>query len=119
MSFYDEYEIEEYEKITEQIANTISGKKLTRIEVADIQKSDTIYISFFPCSQKYIYSLPPKLGQVIKIEPTEYINYNNEVESKLVIKIINNQNVEEDLFHPGVSYMGHSLGYDFTIYLVE
>jgi len=37
----------------------------------------------------------------------------------LDITIQNHKNQTENLFHPGVSYMGHSLGYDYLIYLVE
>ncbi len=119
MSFYDDYEIEEYEKTTEEIKSQITNKKLKKVNLNEINIDDIVYISFFPCSQKYIYTLGPKLGKVISIENTRTTNYNDEEEMGFNIKIQNHKNQEEDLFHPGVSYMGHSLGYDYLIYLVE
>jgi len=119
MSFYDYFEIEEYDTITKEINQIVENKKLTKVEINEINIDDLVYILFFPCSQKYIYSLVPKLGKVIKIENTSFKNYNNEEEHITLVKINNYKNEEEDLFHPGVSYMGHSMGYDYSIYLVE
>jgi hypothetical protein len=119
MSFYDDYEIEEYEKTTEEIKSQIANKKLKKVNLNEINIDDVVYISFLPYSQKYIYSLSPKLGKVISIANTKITNYNDREEIILDITIQNHKNQEEYLFHPGVSYMGHSLGYDYLIYLVE
>ncbi len=119
MSFYDDYEIEEYEKTTEEIKVLIDHKKLRKVNLNEINIDDVVYISFLPCSQKYIYTLVPKLGKVINIGNSKISNYNDEEEIVLEIKIQNYKNQEENLFHLGVSYMGHSLGYDYLIYLVE
>jgi hypothetical protein len=68
MSFYDDYEIEEYEKTTEEIQSQIANKKLKKVKLNEINIDDVVYICFSPCSQKYIYTLVPKLGKVICIE---------------------------------------------------
>ena len=119
MSFYDDYEVDEYEKTTEEIKLIISNKKLKKVNLNEINIDDTVYICFYPCSQKYIYTLGPKLGKVISIENKTTTNYNDEEAHMVYIKIKNHKNLIEDLLHPGVSYMGHSLGYDYLIYLVE
>ena len=119
MSFYNDYEIEEYEKITNEIKSIISNKKINKVNLDEININDTVYICFYPCSQKYIYTLTPKIGKVVSIENKSFINYNEEEENVIYIKISNTKNEIEDLLHPGVSYMGHSLGYDYIIYLVE
>ena len=119
MSFYNDYEIEEYEKATNEIKLIISNKKLKKVNLNEIKIGDMIYISFYPCSQKYIYTLIPKIGKVISIENKTIINYDEKEEDIIDVKIKNNTNEVEQLLHPGVSYMGHSLGYDYLIYLVE
>lgn len=119
MSYYDDYEMYEYEKITEEIKLIISNKKLKKVNLNEINIDDMVYISFYPCSQKYIYTLGPKIGKVISIESKTTLNYNEDEEDVIWIKIKNHKNEIEDLLHPGVSYMGHSLGYDYLIYLVE
>jgi len=119
MSFYDDYEIEEYEKAQSDIKLNISNKKLKKVNINEINVGDMVYASFYPCSQKYIYTLFPKFGNVISIENKIITNYDDKEEVVLDIKIKNYKNEVEELLHPGVSYMGHSLGYDYLIYLVE
>ena len=87
MSFYDDYEIEQYEKITEDIKSIIAEKKLTKVNINEINIDDMVYITFYPCSQKYIYSLVPKIGKVVSIENKDFINYNNEEEKCLILKL--------------------------------
>ncbi len=119
MSFYDEFEIEEFENTSEDIRKNIENKKLTRTELENIKVGDVVYINFIPDSQKYIYLLTPKLGKVTKIQNRKMLNCYEEEENVTFVTIHNYKNEEEDLLHPGVSYMGHSLGYDYSLYLVE
>ena len=109
MSLYYDYEIDEYEKITDEIKSIISDKHIIKVDINDLKINDMVYVCFYPDSQKYIYMLTPKIGKVSSIEN----------EDDPCIKIINYKNETEYLLHPGVSYMGHSLGYDYQIYLIE
>ena len=114
MSLYNDYEIDEYEKITEEIKSILLNKPITKVDINNLNINDLVYVCFYPDSQKYIYTLTPKAGKVASIEKCI-----DEEEEYFQIKIINYKNETEDLLHPGVSYMGHSLGYDYQIYLIE
>ena len=118
MTFYDEDEIMIFNTINQEIQNKIKDKKLTNISLDKININDNLYVIFNPCSQKYIYTLTPKYGIVKTINniKNNYINNNEDV---IDITIENYKNEEENLMHEGVSYMGHSSGYDYSIYLVE
>jgi hypothetical protein len=118
MSFYDD-EINDFEIQVQNITNQLIGKKIKPIDFDEIKIGDDVYITFYPCSQKYLYTLLPKYGQVLKIEKTQYENFDNELITDIEIQIKNYKSEIENLMHPGVSYMGHSLGYDYAIYLVE
>ena len=52
-------------------------------------------------------------------ENIKFITFNDKEENEIQIQIKNYKNETEYILHPGVSYMGHSLGYDYQIYLVE
>jgi hypothetical protein len=119
MNYYDDNEIDNYELINEQIKKQIENKKLIKVNLNEINIDDIVYVTFYPCSQKYIYYLTPKYGKVTKINNIKTRNYNNEDEFITDITINNLNNVEENMMHPGVSFMGHSSGYDYSIYLVE
>ena len=114
MSLYNDYEIDEYEKITDEIKSIILDKHIIKVDINNLKINDMVYVCFYPDSQKYIYMLTPKIGKVSSI-----VNCTEEDEEDKYINIINDKNETEDLLHPGVSYMGHSLGYDYQIYLIE
>lgn len=110
MNFYDKDEIMIFHTINQEIQNKIIDKKLKIISLDKININDNLYVIFHPFSQKYIYTLTPKYGKVKTI---------NNIENVIDIMIDNYKNSEENLLHAGVSYMGHSYDYDYTIYLVE
>lgn len=119
MSLYCDYEIEEYDKITSEINSILLNKKITKVDINNVKTNDMIYVCFYPNSQKYIYTLTPKFGKVISCENIKFITFNDKEENEIQIQIKNYKNETEYILHPGVSYMGHSLGYDYQIYLVE
>ena len=119
MSLYNEYEIDEYEKITEEVKSIILDKPKTKVDINNLNINDLVYICFYPNSQKHIYSLTPKVGRISSIEKCIVLNYYGKENEYIQIKITNYKNDTDDLLHPGVSYMGHSLGYDYQIYLIE
>ncbi len=104
----------DYNLITDELQKIISNKKLTPLKLSEVKNGDQVYINFYPNSQKYIYTLYPKLGTVEKIKMYKFDN--NEIPS---VTIKNHKGEIEDLFHEGVSYYGDSLGYDYSIFLVE
>ncbi len=104
----------EYNTVVEKTDKIIENKNKIPIKLLDVKIGDNIYIQFHPYSQKYIYSLYPKVGIVNSIE--NYVFNGNEFPS---ITITNSEGNPEELFHGGVSYFGDSLGYDYSIYLIE
>jgi hypothetical protein len=80
------------------------------IKIDELKVGQKIHISFFPDSQKYLDLLTPKTGIITTIDKFRK-DYN------IIIK--NEDGKLEPLLHEGVSYMGHSLGYFYTITLVE
>jgi hypothetical protein len=119
MSLYTDCEIDEYNKINEEIKSIVLNKTVTKIDINNVNINDMVYICFYPNSQKYIYTLTPKIGKIISIEKNNLSKYNDEEENCINIEIINHKNKRQNLLHSGVSYMGHSLGYDYQIYLIE
>lgn len=121
MNLYEKDEIMIFDTINQEIQNKIANKKLTEISLNEINIGNNLYINFYPCSQKFIYTLLPKYGIVKTIKNEKKINYydNDSEYEELNIIIKNYKNKEENLMHLGVSYMGHSSGYDYCIYLVE
>ena len=85
------------------------GKQWARLENNDIKnlrEGDIIIIYFYPLSQKYLYTLYPKIGTICT--NTEYIN-------EMMIDTCDNG--IEPLFHPSVnSYSADALGYEYQIY---
>ncbi len=120
MSFYQEDEIKNYEESTDYITNLIANSKIKPIEISDLQVNDTVYINFYPNSQKYIYSLYPKYGKVLSIKLDKHFdNLEKKYYQNYIIKIQNHNGLIENLLHDGVSYYGTSLGYDYSLYLVQ
>ena len=111
--FYDEYEINNYELINNNINEIINNKKIKQIQISDIKINDYIYITFTPDSQKYIYSLYSKIGKVIKID------LKNNILDYPDIIIMNNDGYEENILHGSYAYYGNSLGYNYYIFLIE
>lgn len=112
MNLYNNDEIENYYAIIDEINFILLSKTKSEISIDDININDIVYICFYPNSQKYIYSLIPKLGKVIRCK-------NNDQENNIEIKILNYKNEIESLLYSSVSYMSHSLGYEYQIYLVK
>ena len=94
-----------YEQITQEIQNILINKRAIEIKIENININDNIYIVYMPYSQRYIYLLYPKYGNVISID-------NNNI----IIKNINNET--ENILHDNISYFGDSLGYEYTIYKI-
>jgi len=112
--FYNEYDINYYELINNNINNIIINKKVKEIHIDDIKIGDYIYITFIPDSQKYIYSLYSKIGKVIKID----LENKNILDFPDII-IMNNDGYEENILHGSYAYYGNSLGYNYYIFLIE
>ena len=110
---YEQYEIDNYEKINNYINKIIVNKNIKQIYIDDIKVGDYIYINFTPDSQKYIYNLTSKIGKVINIDlENNMFNLPN-------IIILNDDGDEEELLHGSYAYYGNSLGYNYYIYLIE
>ena len=113
-------ETNDYQNYINEIENIIKNKNCTSINIDKIKIGDFIYINFMPDSQKYIYDLYPKCGYVSSIEIINNINpFTNKKEKNYNIIIKNMSNINENLLHDGVSYLGQSLGYDYIIYLIN
>ena len=112
MNLYNNDEIQNYTTIIDEINLILLDKTKSEISIDNININDLIYICFYPNSQKYIYSLIPKLGKVISCK-------NDNQENNIEIKILNYKNEIESLLYSSVSYMNHSLGYEYQIYLVK
>jgi hypothetical protein len=109
MHYLDD-EITIYENHYMNINRIIDGRKLQEISIKDINIGDKVYITFTPDSQKYIYTLYPKLGTIIDI------NTEKDISEQITIKMYNND--VEPLLHYGVSFMGQSLGYSYFLFCV-
>jgi hypothetical protein len=99
-------EIKLYENKNKIIKNIIINKKISNLKFENLKIGQTIYIEFIPYSQKYIYFLYPKYGIIQSIH--------NDI---IIIK--NENNIEEELLHDGVSYLGNCLDYEYDLYLIE
>lgn len=69
---------------------------------SELKLDDKIIIYFSPDSQRYIYSLYPKCGQIVQIRDN--------------ILIKNANDTIENMFHENVSYYGDSKGYSYQIF---
>jgi hypothetical protein len=109
MHYLDD-EITIYENHYMNINKIIDGKKLQEISIKDINIGDKVYITFISDSQKYIYTLYPKLGIVVDVD------IQKDISEQITIKMYNDD--VESLLHCGVSFMGQSLGYCYIIYKI-
>lgn len=106
----DYFDMNNYECEKTKIQLYLKNKTQKLVKIEDIKVGQMIWIDFMPFSQKYLDVLIPKLGVVTKVsEVNDIWDYQ--------IKDLDGQITE--LFHLGVSYYGDSLGYDYTIYLIE
>lgn len=103
--------MEDYNIIETNILNNIKNKTKINININELKVNDYVYIEFYPDSQKYIYELVPKLGIISNIEN------NNEVYPN--ITILNYNGIYEDLLHGSYSFYGHTLGYDYNLFLIK
>ena len=121
MSFYcdDDDEIINYESINNKINSLLEHVKIKSIDIYDLKVGDTVYINFTPNSQRYIYNLYPKYGKILSIDFNKiYDEIDNKYYENNIIKIINHDNIIDDLLHGGVSYYGQSLDYDYSLFLI-
>jgi hypothetical protein len=122
---FDEFEIEIYEKENEEIQKITKDHKQTPIRLEELQVGQIVLITFCPYSQRYIYTLTPKLGQIVNI-PDSHDLFQYKIKSYKSGKTFESDEpdeseiiIYEDMFHPCVSYYGDSLGYDYSISLIE
>jgi hypothetical protein len=95
-------------------------KNWIKINFSDIRLGDEIIIYFWPDSQQYIYTLHPKFGQVVKIEPD--IQSSNNFYSKQTLErlTLKYNETENNASHPNCSSdYGNSCGYGFEIYRLD
>jgi hypothetical protein len=111
---FNDYEIEDYENEVEKIQQLTSQLKKTPIKLDEIKVNQSVVINFYPNSQRYIYILTPKYGKVVQVSDSD-----NVFDYKIVSYNSKSESESEYLFHTGVSYFGDSLGYDYSINLVE
>jgi hypothetical protein len=111
---FNDYEIKNYENEVSKIEELTSHCKKTSIKLKELKVGQTVIINFIPYSQKYIYILTPKYGKIVQVSES-----NNLVDYKIQTQDSENKIQTEYLFHPGVSDYGESLGYDYSIKLVE
>jgi hypothetical protein len=108
MFFIDEED--EYNKKNDIVQKYILDNKsiLTEwIEISEdkLNKDDKIYIYYSSDSQRYMYTLYPKCGQILTMS-----NNNSDI-------FIKNPNNEiESIFHYNLSYYGDQRGYTCQIY---
>jgi hypothetical protein len=103
--------MENYKMIETNILNILKDKTKVNININELKVNDHVYIEFYPDSQKYIYELVPKLGIISSI--------NNNEESYPNITILNYEGIYEDLLHGSYSFYGHTLGYDYSLFLLK
>lgn len=115
MNYINDYDYENYEKLNQKITdymeiNNIKSKK--QVSITELKQGQLILIDFLPYSQKYIYKLYSKIGTI------QEINHDG-IEGEYDIRIKNIDGHIENILHPSVSYYGDTLGYEYTIYLLE
>lgn len=103
--FYDEDEFNYYEEQTEEVKKFINNKEILDINYNDIRIGDKIVVYFYPASQKYMYTLYPKYGEVIKDK-----NKENE-EHTLFQVILKNDNEIYNAFHDGLGIYSRCFDY--------
>jgi len=133
---YDSYEIDEYQKYNKMVnkfkKNNIKSdkflKKWIKVDYSDIKINDIIIIYFYTYSQKYLYSLYPKAGKVIKIDNNNDVDmddmtidekniFSDYTIENITIKQFNSNKYSTDkLSHGWLGYFGNSRSYDYEIY---
>lgn len=89
------------------------------IKIDELKVGQKIHVSFCPDSQKYLDLLRPKTGVIETFEINEYYDkFFNEYRKDYNIIIKNEDGKLEPMLHDGLSYMGHSLGYSYSIKLI-
>lgn len=105
---YDDNEEAYYFSQQELVNNYKNGYELEDIGIDEIKLGDKVIINFYPCSQKYIYTLYPKYGTVIQI------NDNREDYDGIIIQ---NENTTYNLLFGNLS--PYSAAYDYYIRLLK
>ena len=103
--FYDEYEINYYEKEIDDVNEFIGNKETKNISGLDIQIGDKIIVYFYPASQKHIYTLYPKYGEVIENKNTQDDDYT------LFNVTLKNNNHTYHAFHEGLGIYSRCFDY--------
>ena len=105
--FYDEDDISYYEEQQKEVQKFIGNQNTEYINENSINIGDKIVIEFYSCSQRHIYILYSKYGEVI-----ENLNSENEEPSLMNIRLKNNK-TEYYALHDGVGL--YSRGYDYRV----
>lgn len=105
--FYTEYELDYYNEQVVKVNNFIQTKKLLCINDNEIKVGDKIVVNFYSFSQKYMYMLYPKYGEVIE-------NNNISIEGYSLMNIIlKNDDENYNAFHESVCL--YSRGFDYQV----
>ena len=105
--FYDEDDIIYYEEQQKEVQKFIGNQNTEYINENSINIGDKIVIEFYPYSQRHIYILYFKYGEVI-----ENINNEDEETSLMNVRLKNNK-TEYYALHDGVGL--YSRGYDYRV----
>ena len=105
--FYDEDDVSYYEEQQKEVEKFIGNHNTERVDETSINIEDKIVIYFYPCSQRHIYLLYSKYGEVIE-------NTNNKDEELSLINIrLKNNNTQYYALQDGVCL--YSRGYDYSV----
>ncbi len=106
---YDDFDIEYYEKKTQESLVFINSQELVKININEINVNDKIIINYYPQSQIYIYDLYTKFGIVTEIK------YEVNDDKLFFIKLKN----DNDIYDASHGYLNiYSRGYNYTIYKI-
>jgi hypothetical protein len=105
--FYDEDDINYYNKQSDEVEKFIINKKIININESEIKIGDKIVIYFTPYSQKYIYTVYPKYGEVIEDSNDPYQEFS------LMNIIIKNDKQIYNAYHEELGLYGRC--YDYKI----
>jgi len=106
-NYYDNDEFNYYTEQEEEVNKFIGSNCIEDINEKELKLGDKIVIYFYSYSQKYIYLLYPKYGEIIK-----NTNLENENFSLMNIQLKNN-NTEYNAFHDNVCL--YSKGFDYQV----
>jgi hypothetical protein len=124
MFFEDEYEYKEISaKATSYktiLMNQFPGYDWYRINFSDLKVGDKVVIYFYSDSQRDMFTLYPKFGEVTKIEPKEEPMTDDYYSEKCIERItLKNSETEYNASHLWCSYLGNTRGYVYDIYRLE